>query len=271
MVSSPGRNPARRSRKIGTSAQGFKKRNAFAIPTRDGGLKRFYESLVKPVELKLSIGRHSFVVLVEPVLTGFKYHVSLTDLIEVLKLIPEADRRDIKIVVFRQPKRKERIFSPVWGRMAYWADYGDHTGTAVVIEAQPLDYRYRLDTSIGPNFARELDSLRGDGHHIETGKRHIDITCPPEAIRNTQLFRTLPHEIGHNVDYLTKVDQADGDYDALRTLYFARPQSEREAFADRYAETIMAPFRENAIIPFPPLKNREDSGLNLDWFHFDSI
>ena len=72
MVSSPGRNPVRRSRKIGTASQGFKSRNAFAIPARDGGMKRFYESLAKPVELRLSIGQHSFVVLVEPVLSGFK-------------------------------------------------------------------------------------------------------------------------------------------------------------------------------------------------------
>ncbi len=155
--------------------------------------------------------------------------------------------------------------------MAYWADYGDHTGTAVVIEAQPLDYHYRLDVSIGPNFARELDALRRDGHNTETTKRHIHITSPPEAIRHTQLFRTVPHEIGHNVDYLTKVDKAEGEYEALRELYFARPQGEREAFADRYAATIMAPHRENETVPFPPLKNHNDSGLNADWFYFDAI
>jgi len=265
------RNPTRRNKNIGTAAQGFKHRNAFGIPSPDNGARRFYESLRNPVEIPMALSRHKFTVLVEPPLPGFTYYVSIGDVLEVLKLLPEADRKDIELIVFRQPKRKERIFSPVWGRMAYWAEIGKHSGVTVVIEAQPLDYSYRLAKSLGPLFARELDLLREDGHNVVTGRKSIEITCPPEAIRNTQLFRTLPHEIGHHRDFEEKVTQPEregGDWMTLRDLYFARPQREREEYANRYAFDAMAPFRQQGIAPFPPVPDAAGSKVNPDWFYF---
>jgi hypothetical protein len=267
MVGTSGRNPARRSRSIGTAAQGFKSRNAFAIPTPEHGEQSFYERLVNPVELAMLVGPWKFTVLVEPVFPGFLYYISISDVLEVLKLIPEIDRHGIDLIVFRQPKRKERIFSPVWGRMAYWADFGKHSGTSVVIEAIAHDYSYKIDKDIGPVFAHELEALTADGHRVVTGAKKIEITCPPDAIRNTQLFRTLPHEIGHNVDFTQKVRNVEGDWEELRNLYFARPQREREQFADRYAATVMAPYRANDIVPFPPLPNWEPRPA---WFYFDN-
>lgn len=229
------RNPARRSKKIGTAAQGFKKRNRFAIPDRVDGL--FYESLVAPIAISCVLSQHKFTVLVEPPQDGFHYYLSVSDIIEVLKLIPEVDRVDIGVIVLRQPKRKERIFSPVWGRMAYWAEFGKHEGVSIVIEAIARDYRYKVGTSIGPMFTRELAALETDGHTISNDGKSIHIVTNPDAIRNTQLFRSLVHEIGHHVDYEQKVTRpsraGEGDWETLRELYFARPRREREHFADR--------------------------------------
>jgi hypothetical protein len=267
MVGLSGRNPTRRNRNIGTAAQGLKSRNAFDIPAPNHGEHRFYERLVNPIESSMMLGRHRFTILIEPTFEGFLYYLSTSDILEVLKLIPEADRRGIDLIVFRQPKRKERIFSPVWGRMAYWAEFGKHSGTSIVIEAVEHDYRYKIDKDVGPVFAQELEALKADGHSVITGPKNIEIICTPTAIRNTQLFRTLPHEIGHKVDYRQKVENAEGDWEELRSLYFARPQREREQFADRYAATVMAPYRANDIIPFPPLPNWEPKP---DWFYFDN-
>ena len=267
MVGASGRNPTRRSRNIGTAAQGFKSRNTFAIPSPQQADHRFYERLVNPVESSMMLGPHEFTVLIEPTLDGFFYYLSVPDVLEVLKLIPEIDRHGIDLIVFRQPKRKERIFSPVWGRMAYWADFGKHSGTSVVIEAIAHDYSYKIGKDIGPVFARELEALTADGHKVITAAKKIEIACPPNAIRNTQLFRTLPHEIGHNVDFTQKVRNAEGDWEELRNLYFARPQREREQFADRYAATVMALYRANDIAPFPPMPNWKP---NPEWFYFDN-
>ncbi|HTN41049.1 MAG TPA: hypothetical protein VLZ84_07855 [Asticcacaulis sp.] len=274
MVNSPGFNPARRNKNIGTDAQGFKKQKPFGISSSARDDRRFYEKLNNPVETFHELNQHKFAILIEPAFAGFKYHVSIPDVLEVLKLIPESDRTDIKVIVFRQPKRKERIFSSVWGRMSYWADFGKHGGTSIIIEALPVNYCYKLGKHIGPDFAKEIEALRSDGHVIETTPKHISVICPPEAIRHTQLFRTLPHEIGHNIDYLTKVDRpydrGEGELDDLTRLYFARPQREREQFANRYALGIMAPFRANDIVPFPPLKNRDIALVKPAWFYFDT-
>jgi hypothetical protein len=273
MVGPSGYNPTRRNKNIATSAQGFKKRNAFDIPSSSNDERAFYTKLIDPVEIECSLSRHYFTCLVEPVKTGFRYYLSVSDVIEVLKLIPEADRVDVKVIAFRQPKRKERIFSSVWGRMAYWTDFGQHRGTSIVIEALPLNYSYRLEKNLEPYFAKEIEALRQDGHMIDITKRHIEINCPPEAIRTTQAFRTLPHEIGHSLDYQQKVDRpyerGEADYETLRGLYFARPKLEREAFADRYADSVMAPFRQRALIPFSPLPNLSDTNLKPEWFYFE--
>ncbi|EGF90906.1 hypothetical protein ABI_23180 [Asticcacaulis biprosthecium C19] len=273
-MNSNGRNPARRNRKIGTKGHGSKRRKFFGIPNSDVDPRRFYEKLIAAVELEYVLNSHRFTVVVEPTAPGWKYYLSVHDVVELLKLIPEADRKGLSVIAFRQPKRKERIFSPVWGRMAYWAEFGRHSGTSVVIEAQPLDYSYRLKKDVGPGFAKELDALRRDGHRIETTSRYIEISCPPEAIRATQLFRTLPHEIGHHLDYCQKVedryDRDEGELRDLTSLYFARPQREREAFADRYADEVMGVFRRQNIVPFPPLPNRGEEKLNADWFYFDT-
>lgn len=226
------------------------------------------------IEIEYALSNHVFTVIVEPAAPGWKYYLSIPDILELLKLVPQDDRKDIAVIVFRQPKRKERIFSPVWGRMSYWAEFGAYSGTSIVIEAQPLDYSYRLQKDIGPVFAKELDALRNDGHIVETTRRHIEISCPPHAIRNTQLFRTVPHEIGHRMDYEEKVsapfDRDEDDLDALMARYFSRPQREREQFADRYAEAVMSDFRRQETVPFPPLPNREEANLNPEWFYFDT-
>ncbi|MDJ0797430.1 MAG: hypothetical protein QNJ51_11470 [Calothrix sp. MO_167.B12] len=47
---------------------------------------------------------------------------------------------------------------------------------------------------------KELERLREDGHRTATDKRHYLISSTLDSIRNTQLYRTLHHEIGHYVD-----------------------------------------------------------------------
>ena len=266
------RNRVRRSRKIGTADQGFKRRKAFGIPSPDHGEHRFYERLVNPVEIKQTLGEHEFTVLIEPPFDGFHYYLSVSDLIEVLKLIPHADRKDVEVIAFRQPKRKERIFSAVWGRMAYWAEFGKHEGVAVVIEAIEDDYRYKVGTSIGPMHTRELAALEADGHNIVCDGKAIHIVTTSDAIRRTQLFRTLLHEIGHHVDYEQKVtrpsDAGEGNWLELRDLYFTRPKREREHFADRYAAEVLASVRQHGVVPFGPKPNDPAWGLDPAWFYF---
>lgn len=253
---SPVWNPTLRNRKIGTPYHGLKNRREFGIPSLWHDDRIFWERLNTPSVLPYSIDGHDFTILVEPTLADFKHYVSVTDLIEMIQRIPLVDRRDIKVFALRQPKRKELLHSQVWGRLGYWANFGRYTGPSVVLEAQPINFAYQVDKNISADFAHELDLLRQEGHSVTATKRSYEISCPPTAIRNTQLFRTLLHEIGHYVDYIEKVllptEQGLAGEGALDEIYHARPNKEREAFAERYAQETITEWNRQGIRPFDP-------------------
>jgi hypothetical protein len=269
----PGWNPARRNKRIGTTDQGFKARNDFGIPTSREDDRLFWQKIRNPVTIPYTIGSHEFAILVEPTDRNYKYYVSISDMIEVLRHIPQDDRRDIKVFAFRQPKRKEAIFSHSWGRLGYHVYFGKYSGPTVFLEAQPVGLTYRIENNVDANFKQEIEKLAQEGHQIELTKRHFDIRCPPAAIRNTQLYRTLIHEIGHQVDYFEKVtrpsEAEDADED-LQERYFSLPSRQKEHFAERYAAEMVSQLGSKNIIPFDPLPISTDRHpeINPEWFYF---
>lgn len=268
-----GWNPSRRNKKIGTSDQGFKARNDFGIPSSRQDDRLFWQKLRNPAVLPCTIGDHEFAILIEPTHADYKYYVSVSDLIEVIKHIPEEHRRDIKVFAFRQPKRKEAIFSHVWGRLGYLVYFGKYFGPTVFIEAQPIGLTYKIKNDIDADFAQEIERLKQEGHQIELTKRHFEIRSTPQAIRNTQLYGTLIHEIGHQVDYFEKVTrpgEAEDADDDLQERYFSLPTKQKEQFAERYAIEMALKLRNKGIIPFDPLpiSTEHYSKINPEWFYF---
>jgi hypothetical protein len=107
---------------------------------------------------------------------------------------------------------------------------------------------------------------------IEEDRRGFTITPTLDSIRTTQLYRTLPHELCHHVDYRSKItDQAkdQADYHRRRDACFARPPRENEEFAHRYAEEQVHRLRNESVIPFyrldAPAALKKD-GLDPAWF-----
>lgn len=102
----------------------------------------------------------------------------------------------------------------------------------------------------------EYERLIRDGYSFVETKRHLVAELTEEAVRNTKLYRTLLHEVGHLVDYHEKVlderTALDPDQDVAADLYFSRPISEREAFAHRFAEELKQTLLANGAIPFEP-------------------
>jgi hypothetical protein len=74
-----------------------------------------------------------------------------------------------------------------------------------------------------------------------------------DAVRNTILYRTLLHEIGHLADYQQKVlekeTSLDPDPDVAADLWLSIPTSEREAFAHKFAEELKQTLLRNGAIP----------------------
>lgn len=268
----PGYNPNRRNRNIGTASSGYGQDNRLNIPWAWADDRIYFERLVNPVDVAINVHSITTHVLVEPPLREFAHACTIRDIRRVLEMLPARHIENIKVFVLRQPKRKEQILSPVWGRLVYSSDVCGYSGPAVYLEAQS-QRPMKWSKSLTPEYALELERLREDGHHIKTDKRQHTIHCTLATTRNTQLYRTLPHEIGHYVDYLTKVEDPSSDdcdkWASLNDQYHARPAKERESFAHRYADDFRRTQIQRGLLPFDQNIDERDIkrlGLEPEWF-----
>lgn len=271
-VARPGWNPARRNRNIGTAKSGHGRDNRLVIPSRWSEDRVFWEKLRDPVAVEHSIrGRH-FVVLVEPVTKGYTHCCTPDDVLRLLEMVPSKDLDTLRLFVLRQPTRKQAITASVWGRLAYFADLGSLTGAAVYLEAQELDRRWRPGTSMSVEDQREYERLVADGHLV--GRPPAEQVLA--ACRTTQLYRTLLHEIGHQVDYLRSVERqreglkgSEPLWDEIAEMYWRKSHREKEAFAHRYAKEVGDEMRRLGLVPFDRCLDPDrlrSQGLDPRWF-----
>ncbi|MEL6162873.1 MAG: hypothetical protein AAFR37_03605 [Cyanobacteria bacterium J06628_3] len=273
MTKNPGYNPTRRNRKIGTKSAGYGQDNKLVIPWAWADDRIFYERLVDPVVVEIQVGSVSKHVIIEPTIKEFIHACTVDDIQRLLELIPVEHINDITAFVLRQPKRKEQILSSVWGRLVYSSDVCGFSGPTVYLEAQNFEQPLKWSKSLTPEGAKELERLREDGHVVVTDKRQHIINSTLDTIRNTQLYRTLPHEIGHYVDYLTKVEEPSKDnfdlWSVLNDKYHSRPSQERESFAHRYADEFRKQQISMGKIPFERMfddSKMRAVGLDPGWF-----
>ena len=270
-----GRDPRRRNRNIGTAKQGHGQNNRMTIPEAWADGRMYYERLKEPVILVRGVWAHSIAFLVEPTHRGCVHACTVDDVVRMLEYLPQAHVIAIKTVVLRQPTRKQGILNPCWGRLVYWANIGRYSGTTIFLEAQEPDGGLRWNKSLDPAGTAELERLRVDGHRITETKRDYLIESSLNAIRATQLYRTVPHELGHYADYLASVrepgrETADLDEKArLERAYASKPHQDKEAFAHRYADEVRRQLIRERRIPFPRREERlrvGADGLTRAWF-----
>lgn len=253
--------PERRNRNIGTAASGHGQSNKMTIPNSRldcFGLDTVFQERVKPTRVEtLEIGRNSLTVLYEEPRPGFTYGCSPKDVAHLLSQIPEDDFDLIDLMVFRQPTHKQARQNPVWGRLQYCALIGSHLGPAIYLEAQEIGARFSLKRKLSLDDQAELSRLRSAGHLITENKREFLIRLTEDSIRNTLLYRTMLHEVGHWVQYereaLDETTRLSDDPDFAYDLYFSKPNAERERFAHRYAEEMAHELRSRGQIPFEPI------------------
>ncbi|MCL2830181.1 MAG: hypothetical protein FWD77_05490 [Betaproteobacteria bacterium] len=265
----PARNPARRNRNGGTVKHGRGQDNKLVVPDHWPHTGRVFCEEISPcVRVVRDIGARTMMFLVQRVRPGWFYPCTVEDICAVLRHLPPEETGKIGFVVLRQPTRKQRILSPVWGRtvFSFAPDFeanrgGDeaHGGPAVVLEAQCLQ-PFKWDKSMTPDRRREFERLQQDGHLIADSNHHFFIMQPDEAsLRRTQLYRTLLHEIGHHLDYHIHGEAG----------WKTRTALQREDFAHRYAAEAYAALEEAGVVPFFPLFDAAEmlrEGLNPDDF-----
>nr|WP_297169259.1 hypothetical protein [uncultured Dysgonomonas sp.] len=229
------KNNTRRNRNIGTAKQGYGQNNK--LKTQD----YFVEKLTEYTKRKISINGHEFIFVVEDLQTGFQYSCSLDDIVTQLSKIPNTDYGDLKFIVFRQPKKKERMLEPVWGRLMYTYEFEGDLFPAIIIESfQPGDsLKWSKKQSVAQ--IQEFKLLQEEGHIFIDKGNYYEAILSESAVRNTQLNRTIFHEVGHYVHYLTFVERPSTDEESFEewenryNKYFSIPKREKEVFANRYA------------------------------------
>lgn len=270
-----GRNPTRRNRNIGTAKQGRGRDNTLVVPRAWPDDRVFWEVLANPVGVPRSIGDLTLTFLVEPVRRGCFHPCTVDDICRVLSFVRPNHLDGIDLIILRQPTRKQALLERVWGRLLYYATTGHFRGTAICLEAQDLSKPLKRPLSLSPELLRELERLRDDGHTITRGRRCYRIERTEESVRNTMLFRTLVHEVGHYLDWLQSVILPSLDIDdpnedeRIDREFETKPASAREDFAHRYATEQGSRLRSLGQIPFPRLFDSrclESEGLDPSWF-----
>jgi hypothetical protein len=260
-MNSSNRRPERRNRKIGTAASGHGQSNKMTIPNSRidrFGIDSSYQERIKPAFVeKAQIGDYDVVILYEKPRLGFTYGCTPKDVVHLLSRVPDGDCDLIDLIVFRQPTRKQIQQSRGWGWLQYVAMIGDYIGPAILLEAQEIGLSYKRKRKMSLDDQAEFQRLRDDGHLVEESKREFTITFTEESIRNTILYRTVLHELGHWQQYeketLDEMTVLSDDLDVAYDLYFAKPSAEHEQYAHRYASDVGKLLRESGVIPFETL------------------
>lgn len=254
----PGWNPTRRNKNVGTKAHGHGSNNRLTIPESWHEVKCYYEKLSSYKVVTKTVGNRPIRFFVEPTRPDWFYPCSIDDICTILTHCSSEALLAFDFIVMRQPTRKQRILSPVWGRAIFSFDIDKYSGPAIVIEAQDLS-PIAWPRSIDVEHMRELERLRLDGHEISNTRRGIEIRVTPTSLRNTVLYRTLLHEIGHHVDYNRSSESE----------WCSKTRNEKEDYANRYARELHERLSKQKILPFG--LNIDDQsliayGLRKEWF-----
>lgn len=268
-----GFNPTRRNRNIGTAKHGHGQNNRMRVADPWTASGPFWAQLGSYQVIRRECGDREVPFFVEDTREECVHACTVGDIVTMLNQIPSQDYASLAAVVLRQPKRKEEILHPVWGRMGYWSNVGRPqdgaaSGPVVILEALVPFRTFWRNKSVDSGEKAELERLVSDGHVMTTSRSRIRFESSLDATRATQLYRTLPHEIGHLVDYATSVPEADEakgiSFDRhweLHERYWQRPVQEKEAFAHRYADGFRRRLVASGRIPFSRIESWDADGL----------
>lgn len=254
----PGWKPTRRNKHAGTRAHGHGNDNKLSIPESWHESTCYYEKLIGYVVVRRTIGTRELLFFVEPTRPDWFYPCSVDDICAVLSNCSTEIVSAFDFIVLRQPTRKQRILRPVWGRAIFAFDLDKYMGSAIVLEAQSLA-SLQWPRSLGPESMRELERLRKDGHDIRNTRRGIDINVTSRSLRNTILYRTLLHELGHHVDYARSAEDE----------WKGKVQSQKEGFAHRFALELYMQLSERGVLPFDAIVEDDlilRDNLKREWF-----
>ncbi|WP_350287977.1 hypothetical protein [uncultured Croceitalea sp.] len=264
-------NPSKRNRNIGTSKQGYGQNNRNVISDSWNDLRIFWEKLEEYTVVKRIINSKEYTFLIEKTRKNSVHPCTVDDVAKIIELLNPYDLEDLHLIIFRQPKRREETLKPVWGRLNYFVEIDKHEGAAITLESFDFDRTIKWSKSLKNEDRKEFERLLQDGHKMTESKRDFTIHPTISGLRNTMLYRTFIHEVGHYVEYLEKIERPsrkNPDYDFWAD-YDKIPSREKENFAHSYAKKTTDELMENGLIPFSRIldqKSMESEKLDITDF-----
>jgi hypothetical protein len=245
----------RRNRNIGTAKQGHGHDNRLVIPDSWWDSRSFWERLPGATVVTRSVHGRAMFFVVEPTRAGSVHACTVDDIATVLNATPNSDVFGIQGVILRQPKRKEELLSPAWGRLRYAVEVGPISGVAIVVEACSVPLTLKWSRRLDPPAQEEFERLLREADRVESTNRQHILHFGLEAVQAVQLYRTVLHELGHWVDCLEKVElpaRVPGGecWGELWQAYCRGPARERESFAHPYARDLAHDLKTRGLIPF---------------------
>ena len=252
------KNPIIRNRNIGTAKQGYGKDNKLLIPRPAIVMRSFFERLTNYSKDFRTINGNHFQFVIEETRENSEHSCTVNDIAEILRHIKPSDYSRLNLIVLRQPKRKEEILNSVWGRLIYLYEFEKEVQPAIIIEAQEIGKQIKWKNNLKPDYQKELERLKLDGHKICTTKRDFIIESTNESIRSTQLYRTIPHEIGHYKHFLEIVGEIEDspdsetyeEYELRVDKYHNLNTDIKEKYAHNYADKFKMEMTKLGVIPF---------------------
>jgi hypothetical protein len=179
------------------------------------------ECLGRYCEEQRDVNGRLFTFLVECLNENYTNLCTADEVADILRAVPRDDLEGLDLLVFRQPKDGEEQRSCCWvayspeflyngrHRPALMLDAVDDTGRQVSI--RPADRENE----------QEVECLREEGHRVaDVGVRYI-VTGTGEAIRKTQLYRTVFHLVYHHIEFYRGIT-AELDRERLANQYARR-------------------------------------------------
>lgn len=159
---------------------------------------------------------------------GFTYSCTPDEVCRNLQAVPACDLEGLNLIIFHQPKTREEMEDGSWGQVVYDYLHGNTVKPAIILEAVDTTRELRIEKTKNPCDREEIRLLIEEGHTITDMGRYYRMKSPMEAVRKTQLERTLYHEIGHYYDHMQGI---------------AYNHQDKEEFANRYAKRMMERLR----------------------------
>lgn len=261
------KNPIRRNKNIGTAKQGYGQNNELVIPWISSSMKSFHERLGKYTKEFRNVNGNLFEFIIEETRKDSTHACTVEDIAKILKYVNPQYYGRLNLIVLRQPKRKEEILSSVWGRLIYSYSFENKYRPAIILESIITNKKLKWSKSLNTEELKELKRLEHDGHIINTDKRFHVINCSVNSVRNTQLYRTLLHEIGHYKHFLEFVGEIEDspnyetyeEYEKREEKYHKLASFIKEKYAHTFADEFKLRLEKNSIIPFDRIESEKEN------------